>query len=137
MSATSSPTRTRLVWLISLAVLWAAWLPTWAPVLRGAMGSASANWVEVCSITGSRWVAADASQTASKGAQPGDDGTGMNGMTCPFCLLQHHAWAPPPVVALHLQPLSAPQAALAVFHASVPQWDLWPGAHPRAPPARA
>lgn len=133
--------RHRLIWLVGLAVLWSAWLPVWAPVLRGAWGQASADWVEVCSATGSRWVAVDGTApVASRGMQPGDDGSGMNGgMSCPFCLLQHHhhAWAPPPVVALHLQPLSRPPVTRVTFHAPGPQWDRWPGAHPRAPPAQA
>lgn len=129
------PHRRKLIWWISLAVLWAAWLPSWAPVLRSALSDVPVNWMEVCSVTGSRWVVAD----TSAGSASNDDNNGsMNGgMSCPFCLLQHHAWAPPPTVALHLLPLPRPQAALAVFHASVPRWALWPSAHPRAPPAQA
>lgn len=129
--------RHRLIWLISLALLCAACLPSWASLLRGAQGG---GWIEVCSVTGSRWVAStpDAVPTATKGSpSPADEDAGMNGASCPYCLLQHHAWAPPPVPALHLQPLPRAQAALATFYASVPGWDLWPSAHPRAPPVHA
>lgn len=138
MPSRSSTSRRRLIWLISLAVLWAAGWPALMPLLRGTQGGGG-DWVEVCTVMGSRWVAADAgASTAIQGDRPTDDGGArMDGASCPCCLLQHQAWAPAPEVALHLQPLPRAQAALATFHASVPRWTLWPSAPPRAPPLHA
>jgi hypothetical protein len=122
--------RRLMLWLATLAVVFAALAPAVSHAL--ALASGSKAWVEVCSAQGSRWVQLD-----DDGAEPGSSTDGpLSGHFdhCPFCHLGQQGLAPPP----------APPALLAVpvLHDGLPERfftaprtaHAWCRAQPRAPP---
>lgn len=104
-----------------------------APTLSHLWAAASGNaWSEVCSASGSRWVASAGAQFEGGGTDPQSAALAH----CPLCVLGAML-GPPPVPRAALPRfdtaarLPAPPApALTLRHA-------WPHAQPRAPPAQA
>lgn len=104
-----------------------------APTLSHLWAAASGNaWSEVCSASGSRWVASAGAQFEGGGTDPQSAVLAH----CPLCVLGAML-GPPPVPRATLPRfdtaarLPAPPApALTLRHA-------WPHAQPRAPPAQA
>lgn len=104
-----------------------------APTLSHLWAAAGGNaWSEVCSASGSRWVASAGAQFEGGGTDP----QSAVRAHCPLCVLGAML-GPPPVPRAALPRfdtaarLPAPPApALTLRHA-------WPHAQPRAPPAQA
>jgi hypothetical protein len=85
-------------------------LSAWMPALSSWVASwhARASWVQVCSVTGAKWVQANAGS-----AQPAEGGPAhelQGSAHCPFCLLQDHTPVLPP---------SLPAQAAVVAHTAV------------------
>jgi hypothetical protein len=105
--------------LLALCVfLLGALLSALAPAVRGAGG---ADWVEVCSVAGSKWVNAGSADAGTGSHQPPH---GSNSGHCPWCSLQSAA----------LLATGATQAASAAAHASpkLPRFDALPAHQVRA-----
>ncbi|MBI5269376.1 MAG: DUF2946 family protein [Burkholderiales bacterium] len=120
--------RTIAAWL----AMWAVLLPVWAPVASQAMGGPAAPGalVEICSASGTRWVAVDASEDAGSTlpAQAAAD--------CPYCLHPLLGLAPPTWALALPSPVAAPPAPPAAGEPPVIRHG-WSPAAPRAPPATA
>jgi len=136
--------RRLLAWLTAVVMLVAACLPGLGPLLVQQGGPV--NWVELCSVKGSRWVALadDGAVLASSDRAPagmadvahpvsGDahDGTSP----CPFCA--HHAPALDVLSAdalrVAMAPRTAPPAPPAYLHGPRQQ-HAWSPLQSRAPP---
>jgi hypothetical protein len=124
--------RHALTWTAALAVLLAALAPAVSQWLL-AQHSPGVNWVEVCSASGTRWVAV--------GEAPADGdsgGAGLHGQShCPACVLQHLDMDLPPqpavVAVLPLGPHSVPH----LFLHAPRTLAVWDHAQARAPPRQA
>jgi hypothetical protein len=97
-----------------------------APGLSHALAYASgkSGWIEICTNSGSKWIAADASQSSK---------AGMGQAPCPYCSQASHApvvptsslsWLPPALQSFLVSFIPQP------FLASV----TWLSARARAPP---
>jgi hypothetical protein len=124
------PPRLPLVWLALWVMAFAALAPT-VSRLRGP--EQKMVWVQVCSSTGTQWLALDTGtgQTAPPAHTQADS-------HCGYCLLQHHvpvlpvagsAWVPAVLTALRVRTGSG--------HSTVFVRALRQAHHPRAPPGDA
>jgi Protein of unknown function (DUF2946) len=115
-------------WLAALAMVVGAL----APALAQALGSAAgANWIEVCTAQGSRWVAADSTAPLQ------DRGAAMPVDDCAYCSsnAQPLGMAPAPVAAV--VPACGDGAPAPVVRPAPRTVVAWLVAQPRAPPVRA
>lgn len=115
-----------------LAMLMASLAPTLSR-LAAAMGTDSAvSWVEVCTASGSQWVAVPAnapSHPAGEGSAPA-----VHSEHCPFCLLSMDRWGPPTESSRHLFADAVGFRVLPVTQALFFGLELFTEAQPRAPP---
>lgn len=97
-----------------------------APAVSFALGSQlGANWVEVCTAEGSKWV------------QPGNDEAPASAHVfehCPYCTLHTPAIGMPPVPPAQLPIVDAADAVPLAFLAAPRTLHAWASAQPRAPP---
>lgn len=108
-----------------LAILLASLAPTLSHALASGSGS---NWIEVCTIQGSKWVAADedGSERAPASAHTFDH--------CPYCSLHAPTLGLPPVAGLILLPPHRAHELPTAFLAAPRTLHAWVSAQPRAPP---
>lgn len=125
-------TRRFVGWMACCAVLLAALAPAVSQALVFASGD-SAAWAEICSTAGLKRVQVAQGAEQSEPAAPAD----AMADHCPYCTLQSHAMAPPPVPAsiASLPPLSFEAPLL--FLTAPRTLFAWAAAQPRAPPQHA
>lgn len=112
-------------WIAALAFL----LASLAPSLSHALASAGrADRVEVCTVQGSKWVAAseDGSERAPVSAHLLEH--------CPYCSLHVPTPALPPATHLAHLPLRLSHEVPLAFLAAPHTLHAWASAQPRAPP---
>ncbi|MFE8644299.1 DUF2946 domain-containing protein [Sphingomonas sp. NCPPB 2930] len=117
-----------LSWVACLAILMSSLAPAISHALRAGSGG---NWIEVCSVTGSKLVRVD--DGAGKTAP---DLPSHNLLDhCPYCALHATAFAPPPAPMAGL-PASALSFELPPLFLSAPRTlHAWRTSRPRGPPA--
>lgn len=94
----------RLAWLALAAMVFGALAPSVSKLLTASSG---VIWVEVCSASGTRWVALGGSDT------PRDDAPTASDQHCGYCVLQQHSPAlPVPAVAWECEAPSAHRLAI-------------------------
>lgn len=112
-------------WIAALAILLASLAPTLSHALASATG---ANWIEVCTTQGSKWV------------QAGDDGAERAPASthllehCPYCSLHAPTLGLPPVMERVHLPLPVGPAVPPAFLSAPRTLHAWVSAQPRAPP---
>lgn len=130
---TRRATRKLFAWFALCAIVMASLAPT----LSHALGrTASANWVEICTTQGSKWLALSTADAGDASETPGDaPAPALHPFEhCDYC-------------SHHLQPLGLPPAALSVdpaptlhegppaaFYSAPRTLHAWVRAQPRAPP---
>lgn len=120
----AGPTRRLATWIAALAVLMAAL----APALSQALGAQqAANWIEVCSSQGTKWLAGDDDGTAAPKAAHAFE-------HCPYCSVHAQSLDLPPVVATVGPIAGLQQAVPQAFLAAPRTLHAWVSAQPRAPP---
>lgn len=128
------PPRIPLVWLALWVMAFAALAPT-VSRLRGP--EQRVVWVQVCSSSGTQWMALDTG-TGTETPTPGTPTHTQADSHCGYCLLQHHvpvlpvaasAWVPAVLTALRVR--------LGSGHSTVFVRALRQAHHPRAPPGGA
>jgi len=92
--------RTFMVWLAVLVAVFGALAPTLSHALVWSQGGTSA-WTEVCTSTGTRWIATPTSPPISADSPDGPESAFFLDH-CPFCLLSADRAAPPPHPWVHL-----------------------------------
>jgi len=94
----------RLAWLALCAMVFAALAPSVSKLLTASSG---VTWVEVCSASGTRWVALGGVDSQR------DDAPTASDKHCGYCVLQQHSPAlPAPAVAWEFQAPSAHRLAI-------------------------
>ncbi len=126
-----------------------AWLALWSVVLGALLPAVEqaalrwhdrADWVEICTSTGMAWVqlpgtaGAEPGDTADDGTAPVGQGTGLS---CPWCLSPQGGWALLPVPHDTRWAAQTPREGPPHDGRVALSDPEWPGAHARAPPARA
>lgn len=112
-------------WIAALAIL----LASLAPALSHALASATgADWIEICTIQGSKWVQAgeDGSERAPASAHVLEH--------CPYCSLQTPTLGLPPVTQRVAVPPRLSHAVPRAFLSAPRTLHAWVRAQPRAPP---
>lgn len=113
-------------WLATLALLLAAL----APSISMALDPGNSRWAEICTATGSKWVADDGS-IADTAPVPAGAHTFEH---CPYCSLHASTLAMPPASVAIVPPAQA-GCPVAVADPAVPRpRPAWVSAPPRAPP---
>jgi hypothetical protein len=118
------------------AWLLAALLPLAAQAMR-VTGAGGADWVEICSAQGARWVNAD---TGAAPAAAEDGETRQAGMAwphCPLCSAHAPVVALPPAAAQALPLLSLQHTVPRLFLVARRGLHAWQSAQARAPPGLA
>lgn len=128
----------RYAWLAALVMLLGALVPTMGRAL--AMGLRGQAWVEVCTSSGTRWVAAGGADTkeysaSSQGRTSDSQGGGLlHADHCPCCC-PYAGSAGLPAFGIQTPILSLASERLpALFLASPRALFAWSSAQPRAPP---
>lgn len=120
--------RNFFAWLAMSVLLFGALASALSPMLRSVTGE---SWVEVCTVTGSRWLSADASSADAASHAPGQ---GRQGAHCPWCSLH----TPAIIVATESQASFVEQRAgvqVLVPEVTLPRKPrAWAFAPSRAPP---
>lgn len=124
--------RHALTWTAALAVLLVALAPAVSQWLLS-QRSPGVNWVEVCSSSGMRWVAAG---PAAEENSP--EPSGLHAQShCPACVLQHLAMdLPPPPLTVALL-ARGPEPLPHLFLHAPRTLAVWASAQARAPPQQA
>jgi hypothetical protein len=117
----------RLIWIALTAMLAFALAPSLSHALAFAQGRS--DLAEVCSVQGTRWVAAGDESPLRSGA------TLAHADHCPLCGLQAAAPALPPAAANGLPLLNLSHALPTLFLAAPRPLFAWRATQPRAPPA--
>lgn len=117
------------IWLVALATLVSACMPTLALAWGG--HSQSAHWVAVCSAQGVKWVAIAAEAAPAEGSDEGEQAI----VHCPWCLSHAPALAAPPAanVVSALPPATVQPVPAACLHGPRDQ-HAWSPRQSRAPP---
>lgn len=120
---TRSIHRTGSLWLVIMTMLLAALAPSWVQAMM-----ASDQWVEVCSASGSKWVALDAD--ANDDGAPTSSGMGH----CPLCTLDQPKLDWPSTPNLTVPRPAAPTEIPELFLAAPYRLFAWSTADARGPP---
>ena len=121
------PLRALTSWIAVLAILMAALAPT----ISHALGSkASANWIDICSSVGAKWVQPNAEPT---GKAPNPAAAHVFDH-CPYCSLHANATGLPPTSVTLALPLVFGDEFPIAFLAAPRTLHAWVSAQPRAPP---
>jgi hypothetical protein len=124
------PRRRLTLWLAAVAITFAGLAPALSHAL--ALASGSANWIEVCTAQGSRWVAADADAQAL----PADPAGAVPGHFdhCPCCHAASVGMAPPPAHQVPALPAGLSDGPPERFFSAACTAFAWRCAPSRAPP---
>lgn len=117
-----------VVWIASLAIL----LTALVPLLSHAFVRDDANWVEICSATGARFIYVHADdKTPSAPKSPADHAF----KHCAYCASHVTVLGLPPTLPSVSTPLLPVHDVPALFLQAARPLHAWTSAQPRAPPA--
>jgi hypothetical protein len=124
--------RVVISWIACTAMLMGALAPA---ISHAALRDVPAGWVEICSVTGAKFVRAVEGGTRSQ--EPVESPVSHAMQHCPYCALHAPLTGLPPAQPAGLRLLALGFEQPALFLQSPRPLFAWASAQPRAPPARA
>lgn len=118
----------RTTWLALLAMLALALLPAISRAVVAAQGGG--DWVEVCSVKGTRWVSMSTGEEGEPALKPLSE-------ACPYCQLQTEQPGLPPVPAPDWRAPEAVHEQPPAFWQAPRLLAIWRRASTRGPPLHA
>lgn len=119
------------VWIACLAILMAALAPAISHAVAAAKGAPN-DWMEICTITGSKMVMVDAEPAPQA---PASSEHSVHFEHCPFCLSHAGNLGLLPAIDFVLPLVSGDHVLPSLFYQSSRPLFAWAVAQPRAPPA--
>ncbi|MFZ6653734.1 DUF2946 domain-containing protein [Undibacterium sp. TJN19] len=120
------------VWLACLAILFNALAPSLSHAL--AMADNKSGWQEICSTTGSKFVATDQGKLISKTTKTPADKVTHHLQHCPYCSSHAASFILPATDSMRFAIAGGQAVYPSLFYQSPSPLFSWSRANPRAPP---